>query len=115
MLLQAFFFEYMPKLIQNGHLYRVMTPLYENVLRGGSTVLAYNDAEQDAIVEKHGKSIVETLRNKGLGEIGDEKTGLWMNTPGTRSCTGTSPTTSTTPPRTCNCSWEPTCHSAASS
>jgi DNA gyrase subunit B len=84
MLLQAFFFEYMPKLIENGHLYRVMTPLYDNRLKNGKDVLAYNDAEQDAIIEEHGDNIVETLRNKGLGEIGDEKTGIWMNNPGTR-------------------------------
>ena len=70
-LLMTFFYQEMPKLISNGHLYLAQPPLYR-ITAGGKTMYAQTDREKDKLVEqlsgKH-KSKIEVGRFKGLGEM----------------------------------------------
>lgn len=70
-LLMTFFYQEMPKLIENGHLYLAQPPLYR-VTAGGKTYYPFDDAEKNKLVEqlsgKH-KSKIEIGRFKGLGEM----------------------------------------------
>jgi topoisomerase IV subunit B len=69
-LLITFFYRQMPKLIDNGHLYLAVPPLYR-LTHGGKTVYARNDADKEALIarEFHGNAKVEISRFKGLGEM----------------------------------------------
>lgn len=70
-LLMTFFYQEMPKLIENGHLYLAQPPLYR-VTAGGKTYYPQGDKEKNKLVEqlavKH-KSRIEIGRFKGLGEM----------------------------------------------
>ena len=70
-LLMTFFYQEMPKLIENGHLYLAQPPLYR-VTAGGKTYYPFDDKEKNKLVEqlsvKH-KSKIEIGRFKGLGEM----------------------------------------------
>ena len=82
-LLLTFFYRYMKPLIENGHLYIAMPPLYK--LQNGKTVYyAWSDEERKEILAKS-KVKLETQRYKGLGEMNAEQ--LWETTmnPDTRS------------------------------
>ena len=82
-LLLTFFYRYMKPLIENGHLYIAMPPLYK--LQNGRTVYyAWSDEERKEIITKS-KVKLETQRYKGLGEMNAEQ--LWETTmnPDTRS------------------------------
>ncbi len=82
-LLLTFFYRYMKPLIENGHLYIAMPPLYK--LQNGKTVYyAWSDEERKEIIAKS-KVKLETQRYKGLGEMNAEQ--LWETTmnPDTRS------------------------------
>ena len=82
-LLLTFFYRYMKPLIENGHLYIAMPPLYK--LQNGRTVYyAWSDEERKEILAKS-KVKLETQRYKGLGEMNAEQ--LWETTmnPDTRS------------------------------
>ena len=69
-LLMTFFFQEMPKLIDEGHLYLAMPPLYR-ITHGGKTLYAMDDAEKDRMLEKEfsARSKPEITRFKGLGEM----------------------------------------------
>src|SRR5260370_26767681 len=69
-LLITFFYRQMPKLIDNGHLYLAVPPLYR-LTHGAKTVYAKDDADRDALIETefHGNTKVEIGRFKGLGEM----------------------------------------------
>jgi topoisomerase-4 subunit B len=60
----------MPKLIDNGHLYLAVPPLYR-LTHGGKTVYARDEADKEALLAKefHGNAKVEVSRFKGLGEM----------------------------------------------
>ena len=82
-LLLTFFYRYMKPLIEDGHLYIAMPPLYK--LSNGQKVLyAWTDEERQEILSKS-KVKLETQRYKGLGEMNAEQ--LWETTmnPETRS------------------------------
>ena len=68
-LLMTFFYREMPGLIQNGHLYLALPPLYR-LTQGGKTVYARDDAHKDELLKTvfAGKK-VEISRFKGLGEM----------------------------------------------
>ncbi len=68
-LLMSFFYQEMPQLIENGHLYLALPPLYR-ITQGGKSVYAQDDAEKDRLLatEFKGKN-VEVSRFKGLGEM----------------------------------------------
>ena len=69
-LLITFFYREMRGLIDNGHLYLAVPPLYR-LSHGGKTVYARNDAHKDALLKKefHANAKVEISRFKGLGEM----------------------------------------------
>ena len=69
-LLITFFYTQMPNLIERGHLYLAVPPLYR-LSHGGKTFYARDDRHKDEILKKefHGNAHVEVGRFKGLGEM----------------------------------------------
>jgi topoisomerase-4 subunit B len=69
-LLITFFYRQMPKLIDEGHLYLAVPPLYR-ISHGGKTLYARDDAHKDALLksEFHANAKPEIGRFKGLGEM----------------------------------------------
>jgi topoisomerase IV subunit B len=69
-LLMTFFFREMPKLIENGHLYLALPPLYR-LSQGELTLYARDDAHRDELLRTgfNGRGKIEVSRFKGLGEM----------------------------------------------
>jgi topoisomerase-4 subunit B len=69
-LLMTFFYRQMPKLIENGHLYLAVPPLYR-LSHGGKIFYARDDKHKAEILKKefHPNAKVEVSRFKGLGEM----------------------------------------------
>jgi topoisomerase-4 subunit B len=69
-LLITFFFRKIPKLIEGGHLYLAIPPLYR-LSQGGKVVYARDDAHREKLIktEFKGSAKVEVSRFKGLGEM----------------------------------------------
>jgi topoisomerase-4 subunit B len=69
-LLITFFYRTMQPLIDQGHLYLAVPPLYR-LTHGGKTVYARDDAHKEALLksEFHANAKVEIGRFKGLGEM----------------------------------------------
>ncbi|MBU1335083.1 MAG: DNA topoisomerase IV subunit B [Alphaproteobacteria bacterium] len=69
-LLITFFFQEMPKLIDGGHLFLALPPLYR-ISQGGKTLYARDDAHKEELMatEFTGKGKVDMTRFKGLGEM----------------------------------------------
>ena len=69
-LLITFFYQEMPELIRNGHLFMAVPPLYR-ISQGGKVMYARNDAHKDELLrtEFTGRGKVEIGRFKGLGEM----------------------------------------------
>ena len=69
-LLITFFYRAMPDLIEEGHLYLAVPPLYR-LARGGKTLYARDDPHKDELLESefNGNGKVEVSRFKGLGEM----------------------------------------------
>ena len=69
-LLMTFFFQEMPQLIDEGHLYLAMPPLYR-ITQGAKTLYANDDEHKDQLMETEftGRGKVEITRFKGLGEM----------------------------------------------
>ena len=68
-LLMTFFYRQMPKVIDDGHLYLAVPPLYR-LTQGGKTVYARNDQHKnDLLANFGGRGKVEVGRFKGLGEM----------------------------------------------
>jgi DNA gyrase subunit B len=77
-LLLTFFFRYMRDVIENGHLYIALSPLYR-IQVGRQHTWIYSDQERDAFLErlKDGQK-ASIQRYKGLGEMNPEQ--LWETT-----------------------------------
>ena len=84
-ILLTFFFRYMRPLVNAGHVYIGMPPLYK-VYKGDKVEYAYDDKELNEKIEKIGKGY-QLQRYKGLGEMSAEQ--LWETTmdPNTRNLT----------------------------
>jgi topoisomerase IV subunit B len=69
-LLITFFFREMPKLVEAGHLYLAVPPLYR-LIQGARQVYARDDAHRDHLIANTltGKAKIEISRFKGLGEM----------------------------------------------
>ena len=82
-ILLTFFFRYMRQLVNEGHVYISMPPLYK-VYKGDKVEYAYDDNELNEKIEKIGKGY-QLQRYKGLGEMSAEQ--LWETTmnPATRN------------------------------
>jgi topoisomerase-4 subunit B len=69
-LLVTYFYRQMPKLIEEGHLFLAVPPLYR-ITQGAKTLYARDDAHKDLLLKKEfsAKGKVEVGRFKGLGEM----------------------------------------------
>ena len=78
-LLLTFFFRYMRELLERGHVFIAMPPLYKIELNK-HVQYAYDDKEKDEILAKQGKTEGDAniQRYKGLGEMNPEQ--LWETT-----------------------------------
>lgn len=76
-ILITFFYRYMRELINQGHLYIGMPPLYL-LKKRGKNVYVYSDAELPEAIESIGGKPYEIQRYKGLGEMNPEQ--LWETT-----------------------------------
>ena len=69
-LLMTFFFREMPHLVENGHLFLALPPLYR-LTQGEVTLYARDDAHREELLQTAftGRGKVEVSRFKGLGEM----------------------------------------------
>jgi len=74
--LLTFFYRYMRELINTGHVYVAIAPLYK-IYKKGFEKYVYDDADYDAVVKEAGSGYNVT-RFKGLGEMPAEQ--LWETT-----------------------------------
>ena len=80
----TFLFRYMRPLIEHGHVYSAMPPLYKASVKGKEDVYLYTEEEKTAY-DALNNNKVEYQRYKGLGEMSTEQ--LWDTTmnPATRT------------------------------
>lgn len=69
-LLMSFFYQEMPKLIENGHVFLALPPLYR-LTQGSKSIYAADDDEKERLMKTEFKNAknVEVSRFKGLGEM----------------------------------------------
>ena len=75
-LLLTFFFRFMRPLIEAGHIYIAMPPLYK-ISKGKDFRYAYDEEEREAIIAQYGANY-KIQRYKGLGEMNPDQ--LWETT-----------------------------------
>ena len=76
-LLLTFFYRYMRPLIEGGHVYAAMPPLYK-ISKNKQEYYCYSDDELAKKLEEVGKKGADVQRYKGLGEMSAEQ--LWTTT-----------------------------------
>ncbi len=79
-LIMTLFFRHMKEVIEQGHLYIAMAPLYK-CSKGNVSEYCWNEAQRVAFIQKYGggeDKQIKTQRYKGLGEMSDEQ--LWETT-----------------------------------
>lgn len=76
-LLLAFFYRFMPRIIEEGHLYIAQPPLYRMQV-GKKEYYCYSDKELRNLMERLSDKKATVQRYKGLGEMNPEQ--LWKTT-----------------------------------
>ncbi|NLW55967.1 MAG: DNA topoisomerase (ATP-hydrolyzing) subunit B [Firmicutes bacterium] len=83
-LLLTFFYRYMTPLIENGHVYIGMPPLFL-AKKGRIQQYCYSEQELEEFYQKHGRQGVVVQRYKGLGEMNAEQLADTTMNPETRT------------------------------
>jgi DNA gyrase subunit B len=79
-LIMTLFFRHLKEVIEQGHLYIAMAPLYL-CARGSYKEYCWNDQQRHDFIMKYGngdEKLIKTQRYKGLGEMSDKQ--LWETT-----------------------------------
>ena len=76
-LLLTFFFRFMRPLIERGHVYAALPPLYK-VAKGKKEIYCYDEKEREDALDSLGRKGCDLQRYKGLGEMNAEQ--LWYTT-----------------------------------
>ncbi len=76
-LILTFFYRYMKPLVEQGHIYVAMAPLYR-LQKGKMVRYALDDAEKEGVLREMGMEGVTLQRYKGLGEMNPSQ--LWETT-----------------------------------